>query len=55
MVEKFAIIGGKVPSEFLDLNHTSSSLGSGVPMSPKFALSQRQALANFGPGTPAAE
>ncbi len=26
MIEKFAIVSGKVSSEFLDLNHTSKSM-----------------------------
>ena len=37
MIEKFAIIGGKVPSEFLDLNHTSKSMILVSLMIPKFA------------------
>ena len=26
MIKKFACAGGKVPSEFLDLNHTSNTM-----------------------------
>ncbi len=37
MIEKFAIIGGKVSSEFLDLNHTSKSMILVSPVIPKFA------------------
>jgi len=37
MIEKFAIIGGKVWSEFLDLNHTSKALILVSLMIPKFA------------------
>ena len=37
MIEKFAIMSGKVPSEFLDLNHTSKSMLLVSLMIPKFA------------------
>jgi hypothetical protein len=37
MIEKFAIINGKGPSEFLDLNHTSKSMFLVSLMIPKFA------------------
>ena len=37
MIEKFAIIGGQVSSEFLDLNHTSKSMILVSLMIPKFA------------------
>ena len=37
MIEKFAIISGEVPSEFLDLNHTSKSMFLVSLMIPKFA------------------
>ena len=37
MIEKFAIIGGRVSSEFLDLNHTSKSMILVSLMIPKFA------------------
>jgi hypothetical protein len=37
MIEKFASIGSNVPSEFLDLNHTSKSIILVSLMSPKFA------------------
>jgi hypothetical protein len=45
MSEKFAIIGGKVWSEFLDLNHTSKALILVSLMIPKFAP---DLAANFG-------
>ena len=38
MIEKFAIINGEVPSECLDLNHTSKSMILVSLMIPKFAL-----------------
>jgi len=38
MIEKFAIIFGKVASEFLDLNRTSKSMLLVSLMMPKFAL-----------------
>ena len=41
MIEKFAIILGKVASEFLDLNRTSKSM---LLMMPKFALGPRSEL-----------
>ncbi len=47
MIEKFAIVGGKVPSEFLDLNHTSKSM---ILVSLDFEVrssTDRQTLANF--------
>ncbi len=51
MIEKFAIIGGKVPSEFLDLNHTSKSHGSSVPYDSEVrSRTQQRTLANFGIG-----
>ena len=31
MIKKFAIVSGKVSSEFLDLNYTSKSMISSVP------------------------
>ena len=37
MIEKFAITSGWVPSEFLDLNHTSHSMLLVSLMIPKFA------------------
>ena len=37
MIEKFATLTGKVPSEFLDLNHTSKSMILVSLMIPKFA------------------
>ncbi len=37
MIAKFAIMSGKVSSEFLDLNHTSKSLFLVSLMIPKFA------------------
>jgi hypothetical protein len=37
MIEKFAIILGKVASEFLDLNRTSKSMLLVSLMMPKFA------------------
>jgi hypothetical protein len=38
MIEKFAIILGKVSSEFLDLNRTSKIMLLVPLMMPKFAL-----------------
>jgi hypothetical protein len=38
MIERFAITSGSVPSEFLDLNHTSKSMILVFLMIPKFAL-----------------
>jgi hypothetical protein len=37
MIEKFAVIGGEVRSEFLDLNHTRKSMLLVSLMIPKFA------------------
>ena len=37
MIEKFAGVGGKAMSEFLDLNHTSNSKFLVSRMIPKFA------------------
>jgi hypothetical protein len=37
MIGKFAFISGKVPSEFLDLNHTSRSMIPVSLMIPKLA------------------
>ena len=37
MIEKFALIRSQVPSEFLDLNHTSKSMILVSLMIPKFA------------------
>jgi hypothetical protein len=37
MIEKFAVIGDEVPSEFLDLNHTRKSMLLVSLMIPKFA------------------
>ena len=37
MIEKFACAGGRLPSEFLDLNHTSKSMILVSLMIPKFA------------------
>ena len=37
MIEKFASTGGKVVSEFLDLNHTSNSRFLVSLLIPKFA------------------
>ena len=44
MIEKFAIIGGKAPSEFLDLSHTSKSMILVSLMIPKFALEPSREL-----------
>lgn len=38
MIEKFAIILGRVASEFLDLNRTNKSMLLVSLMMPKFAL-----------------
>ena len=52
MIEKFAIILGKVASEFRDLNCTSKSMLLVSLMMPKFALGpQQRTLANFSIGT----
>jgi hypothetical protein len=52
MIEKFAIVSGKVSSEFLDLNHTSKSMLSSVPCDSEVrSRPQQRALANFGIGT----
>jgi hypothetical protein len=37
MIEKFAVIRGEVPREFLDLNHTSKPMLLVSLMIPKFA------------------
>ena len=37
MIEKFACAGGKVRSEFLDLNHTAGSMTVVSLMIPKLA------------------
>ncbi len=37
MIEKFAVISGEIPSEFLDLNHTSKFMLLVPLMIPKFA------------------
>ena len=37
MIEKFAIMGGEVSSEFLNLNHTSKSMLLVSLVIPKFA------------------
>ena len=37
MIEKFAIIGGKASSEFLDLNHTNKIMILVSLLIPKFA------------------
>jgi hypothetical protein len=37
MIEKFACVGGKVRSEFLDLNHTTDSKILVSLMTPKLA------------------
>ncbi len=37
MIEIFANIGGEASSEYLDLNHTSKSMFSSVPLIPKLA------------------
>jgi len=37
MIEKFASSRGKVPSEFLDLNHTSKAMILVSLLIPKFA------------------
>jgi hypothetical protein len=37
MIEKFAFVSGKGPSEFLDLNHTSKRMILVSLMIPKFA------------------
>jgi hypothetical protein len=44
MIEKFAIIGGKAPSEFLDLSHTSKSMLLASLMIPEFALEPSREL-----------
>jgi hypothetical protein len=44
MIEKFAVIGGEVPSEFLDLNHTRKSMLLVSLMIPKFAPSPSREL-----------
>jgi hypothetical protein len=44
MIEKFVIINGKGPSEFLDLNHTSKSMFLVSLMIPKFAPDPRREL-----------
>jgi hypothetical protein len=44
MFEKFAIISGEAPSEFLDLNHTSKSMILVSLMIPKFAPEPSSAL-----------
>ena len=36
MIEKFASAGGEVPSEFLDLNHSSNSMMLVSLVTPKF-------------------
>ena len=55
MIEKFAIVSGKVPSEFLDLNHTSKFMKLVSLVIPKFAPStSHEFLAYFGIGTPGA-
>ena len=41
MIEKFAGAGGKVGSEFLDLNHTSKSMILVSLMIPRFARDPR--------------
>ena len=38
MIEKFAIIGGAVSSEFLDLNHTSEFYDPSVPCDSRASL-----------------
>jgi hypothetical protein len=44
MIEKFVIIGDKVSSEFLDLNHTSKSMILVSLIIPKFAPEPRGEL-----------
>ena len=44
MIEKFAIISGKVSSEFIDLNHTSKPMILVSLMIPKFAPEPRGEL-----------
>jgi hypothetical protein len=44
MIGKFAIIYGKVASEFLDLNHTSKSMILVSLMIPKFAAGPSREL-----------
>ena len=52
MIEKFAIISGEVPSEFIDLNHTSKSMLSSVPYDSEVrSRPQQRSPANFGIGT----
>lgn len=52
MIEKFAMPGGKAPSEFLDLNHTSKSVILVSLVIPKFASEPGRGLkASFGIGT----
>jgi hypothetical protein len=42
MIEKFALSGSQVLSEFLDLNHTSKSMILVSLMIPKFAPGSRK-------------
>jgi hypothetical protein len=44
MIEKFAIDSSKVPSEFLDLNHTSETMIVVPLIIPKFAPSPSSKL-----------
>ncbi len=52
MIEKFAVASGTHLSEFLDLNHTSSSMILVSLLIPKFASGPSiEHGANFGIGT----
>ncbi len=54
MIEKFAVMRGKVSSELLDLNHTSKRVASSVPYDFEVrSRHQQQALASFEIGAPA--
>jgi hypothetical protein len=44
MIEKFAISSSLLPSEFLDLNHTSKSIFLVSLMIPKFAMGPSRKL-----------
>jgi hypothetical protein len=54
MIEKFAAVHGVVPSEFLDLNRTTSMTLSSAPYDCEVRSGHwRQGLANFAIGAPA--
>jgi hypothetical protein len=51
MIENFATSSGLLPSEFLDLNHTSKSMSLVSLMIPKFAMgpsSERERTSESG-------